>query len=1110
MTNRRRSEWKRTLWGLVGVLLSVGAVGAAWVHHVWTHSDQLLDHVVRRQLGDLAPGLSIDFATCRFDLLRRVRLENVTLTTSDQQPLASIPEVTVAIDRQALAERQQLVIQSITLNRPRVLLSRDLQRQWNWQTVSSSKPMGAALPEWIIEQGRVDVVLEGETPRARSLHELDLKLVPSGANRYLVDGTAELDNKTSNSRRSGETTTLSVNGHWQVTAGTTSLNGKVASLSLDRSLTDFLTTLLPSATHSTPGGLRLAESLAEASFGGRGQVTFRLARWQPGTRWDYKLLLDISGGHLQLPGQPWRFGQIGGKVYCDARHIQVRDLVAREGETTVTINGLVHRRLKPTGRIDVSLEGIPLDSRFRDSLPAAWQVLFDAYSPQGRIDFTSTLRPSSRGDWVPGDSVITARDCRMRHARFPYPLRRVRGTLTQVESTRNLRVDIEAAAGVRPATFRGLIRNAGPTAESAIDIAVDRLPFDKTLLEAVAPNVRRTLESLGLQGAIDLRARLTRPAGPDQKPTTRLTAKFVDAAIRYRGFPWQISELSGTIAAEIAPGAYTWTFDKLAGRHGTARLSGSGYLQGRTGVPGPFSLNIDASDVTLSSDLHAACAPELRTLWNRIALQGLLNGRLEIRRQGRSPVRVTIPGFSIRKGSLRDEGFPYKLQNVHASGSYAVSDDGIRRLALTSLQGQHDTAHVSSDVVFEIDRNRDWTLRLESLSVNGLVADKDFLTALPGGLREMVTNLDPQGPLRLSGLFELRGAGDPSIPITAAWDLETHLKGNRLTTGVRLDDVTGRISSQGKWYGRHAIVNGHFALKDVSLWGYHFSDVKGPFRLRDHDLVIGTSQAFTSIQPGKPRPAIPLAQRVTARAVGGLFTLDAQAQIDKQATYHVKMNMSEAKLQDFAKTYMHDPRDLKGIMRGWVDLKGRGQSPANVTGRGQIQVSPAELYELPIIVQLFDVLSLGPPEQTAFRYAQCDFQLARSRFQFNSIDLVGNSLQLRGRGQATFDGRINLDFYSMLPRSRIPIPFLQPLLGSLTTGWVAVRVNGRTDNPQARIRAAPVLDDALKGFLGALENPGRRQLPPLRPPFTPRTAPRTSQRPVEPTPNRSIRSQRRR
>ncbi|MBQ17060.1 MAG: hypothetical protein CMJ65_08045 [Planctomycetaceae bacterium] len=1108
MSDQQRSEWKRTLWGLIGVLLSVGAVGAAWVHHVWTHSDQLLDQVVREQLDDFAPGLTIDFSGCRFDLLRRVRIDNVTLSTSNQQPLASIPEVTVAIDRQALAKHQQLVIQSITLHRPRVLLSRDSQGQWNWQAVSSSKQLPATLPEWSIEQGRIEVSLEGETSHDRSLHDLDLKLVPSGTNRYLVAATAELDDKTTTPRDNGrQATTLSLNGHWQVTDSTTSLNGKITSLSLDRSLTDFVSEFLPADKDQAP---RLIESLAGASFAGRGQVAFRLDRWQPGSDWNYKLLLDLSAGRLTLPGHPWQFSQIGGKVYCDPRHIQVKNLVAREGETTLAINALVHRRLRSDGRIDISIENIPLDSRFRNNLPPDWQTLFDTYSLAGRVDFTSTLRPSTDGDWLPGDSVITARGCRMRHARFPYPLRQLAGTLTQIGSTRNLQVDIEAFAGSRPATMRGLITNAGPTAESTIDIAVDRLPFDKTLLQAVTPTVRRTLESLGLNGAVDIRAQLKRPPGLNRKPTTHLAAGFVDAVVNYRGFAWPISQLSGTITATITPEGYTWQFDKLSGRHGTARLTGDGYLHGRSGAPGPFSLNIEANDINLDSQLRAACRPELRAVWNRIALRGLLNGRLEIRRQGRSPVRITIPRFVVRQGGLRDAGFPYELRDVHATGNYSVADDRSQQLVLTSLHGQHETVHVSSGVVFTIDPHRDWTLRFEPFSVDGLVSDKDLLTALPDKLRDLATHLNPQGPLQLAGLIELRGAKDPKIPMTAAWDLETRLAGNSLTTGVRLDEVTGRINSRGKWYGTHAIVNGDFQLKNVTLWDYRFTDVRGPFHLMDHDLVIGTSQAFTRQQSGKTQPTIPLSQHVTARAVGGLFTLDAQTRIDKQeADYHVKMNMSEAKLQDFARKYMRDPRKLKGTMRGWVDLRGRGQSPANVTGRGQLQVSPAELYELPIIVQLFDVLSLGPPEQTAFRYAQCDFQLARSRFHLNSIDLVGNSLQLRGRGQATFDGRVNLDFYSMLPRSRIPVPFLQPLLGSLTTGWVAVRVNGRTSNPQARVRAAPVLDDALKGFLGVLENPNqRRQLPPLRIPFTQPTAPRTSRQNLPTSPNRAARQRR--
>ena len=149
----RWSEWKRTLWGLFGLLVITGSAAGIWVHHVWSHSDKLLAQVVRDNLDQLAPGLTVHFSSCHFDLLRRVRVENIELTTPDGQPLASVPQITVAIDRQTLAEHQQLVIQQITLHRPHLHLVRDSQDAWNWQDLTRGVAGRTVLPSWTIEDG---------------------------------------------------------------------------------------------------------------------------------------------------------------------------------------------------------------------------------------------------------------------------------------------------------------------------------------------------------------------------------------------------------------------------------------------------------------------------------------------------------------------------------------------------------------------------------------------------------------------------------------------------------------------------------------------------------------------------------------------------------------------------------------------------------------------------------------------------------------------------------------------------------------------------------------------------------------------------------------------
>ena len=156
---RTRSEWKRTLWGLVGLLLVTGSAATIWIHHVWSHSDRLLEQVVRAHLDRLTPGINVEFSSCRFDLLRRVRFDDVELTTIDGQPLASVPRIVISIDREALAERQQLLIQKVTLHQPHLRLVRDTKGGWNWRDLAPQQDERTMFPEWTIDRGRVEITL---------------------------------------------------------------------------------------------------------------------------------------------------------------------------------------------------------------------------------------------------------------------------------------------------------------------------------------------------------------------------------------------------------------------------------------------------------------------------------------------------------------------------------------------------------------------------------------------------------------------------------------------------------------------------------------------------------------------------------------------------------------------------------------------------------------------------------------------------------------------------------------------------------------------------------------------------------------------------------------
>ena len=161
-------------------------------------------------------------------------------------------------------------------------------------------------------------------------------------------------------------------------------------------------------------------------------------------------------------------------------------------------------------------------------------------------------------------------------------------------------------------------------------------------------------------------------------------------------------------------------------------------------------------------------------------------------------------------------------------------------------------------------------------------------------------------------------------------------------------------------------------------------------------------------------------------------------------------------------------------MNGWTQLHGAGENPNTITGTGQLKISPAALYELPVMFQMLNALSSfspTPPSSTAFKHAMANFNVSNGAFRFNSIDLVGDALNLRGRGYAKFNGEIDLDFgFKPLRRPNL----IKVLVTETYRGWTGIDVTGTVSTPRVQLR--PRMDDSLLNFLNAFNPAAAPQL----------------------------------
>lgn len=1090
MTVRSTARWMLVLV----VLLLLGALGYGYA--LMMESDQLVRQAVLQRLEKIAPGWNFRIGRARFDWGRRVRLYDLTLlNAAGDTVLVRVPQAHLVIDIDRFRQYQEIDIQKVRLIQPQVELRQQLDGLWNFSGLTPPPKTTQSLPEFEVQQAGLSVVLEraaGQLPAELNLTAADLQLVPSGRREFLFIGQTHINGAG----------TLSFNGEWTPDDGLWSLEGAIREVTTTGELTALAASLSPefrsrlialdasirksvaerdqaeslpqvasnsTAIPFTPAGPSPASSSQatvvgipdpgiEATF----DVQFGASQQERGTEPEFHLSLQIRRGQITSPALPFPLHELQGQLFFDNQTLKLQGLSARNGVTRFSLDGTVDREQPSySALVKAEIKSLVLDSRLRRQLTPGLGRLYDSLAPSGQVDLSLSVVRTVDGRWGYRDLRATAQDCSVAHSRFPLRVRKVEGTVQQ--RGQQLELDFRGFAGASPVSVKGTVTNPGPVARTELEIVARQLPLDESFRSACPPNLQKTFHSLQLRGMADGVFRLLIPETRPVQLITSLSASVREGAIEYENFPWRVTDLAGEVQFDSARGL--WSFTRLTGRHAGARLAGNGSFRIHSGAPkGQLSLNVAAVDAPLDHSLRDALPEKLRQTWESLALEGTADLQTVIHWTSGRPPDVTVPEFVMHGGSLRLKSFPWLLENVAAQLSWS---DG--NATINSLTATHDETKVRARGLLETTPEGDWRLRLTDAFVDDLIPDREFRRALPGQLRDAVSTINPRGPVSLSGWVEFRGTDRPEDPVTAAWDIESVYSGAEVTAGIDLKNLHGRINTAGQYDGNEVQLEGKLDLDSVVLLDHQLTQVRGPFVLNGQRLTLGSSLALQPVQNENNPPQVPLRDRITARAIDGLITVDGAILLAEEPVYRVKATLSNGKLESYARRYHPTATDIRGVMNGWIDLHGRGNQASGASGHGKLQISPAALWELPVFVQLFNVLSLTPQDRTAFKYAYLEFQLFRQQFQFDLIDLVGDSMSLRGRGTAGLDGRLALDFYSEMPKNRISIPVFSFVVGEVSRGWVGVEVRGTTSDPKATFKTAPQLDNALRRFLSAFD-----------------------------------------
>jgi len=1085
-------------WALsIGLVTAVVAGGAAV--HYWGQRNEFVESQLLQRFEQIAPELHLSIGRTQLDGLHQLTLRNIELSErKSDQPVLRAQLVTISMDAQALLDRQQLVIRNVQVDGAEALVIRNEDGRWNWQDYAWNPPENSSttLPQLDVRQLQVQLRLKhgADIPSARLLLTSPrIQAVPASAHRIDLDGSVE----------HAGTGSMELRGTLDLANGAWKIDGKLRDLTANRKLLDLAQSSSPhvrkeidrlntrvrqalppvrSASTDLDSALIIGSDIRKAPrFQGQLDVDFDVTRKPGQVVPQFRLHVDVRAGHISVPGIPIQLTDVDAAFLADNDGVTLRVHQARYNDAALKgrfemLNG--PDAAPPEGSIQ--LKNFPVDENLRSVCPTKVQELFDKFNPYLRVTGVGRIVRQPNGKWALRDVQATVNEGRLNHYKFQYPLTNIRANLRQrpVHQTNgDVIIDVTQASGIgreTPFTATGWWRNPGPGTESDFTVNVEDFPLDSAFRQALEPKPRKVVESLDLDGIATAKVRFYRPPGIGQKTQLKLGAHVTHARLNFRSFPYEIDRLQGDVTFDSQ--SQHWSFTNLSGQHGTAQIHGDGEFSGRP-KPGILDLNVRANHVALDSDLYNALGDSHRVVWTLMDPEGFCDLTTEIHWTavpGQRPV-VRFPEESpvrLYDARIRPKPFPYEMDVHEAFLSFDPNDPnhaGVQHCRIHSFQASHEDAPITGSGYAQVDAEGLWCVHLQDLNARELPPDDDLRAALPDSWTDMLTQLHQRGRVSLNDSeLEFRGIADSNATVTAAWNMNMQLHGCTFSAGLDVKNVDGHITAQGRLDPDHVLHNaGEIKLRSAEVLDMPLSDVQGPYSIEESRFVLGDANVLETRELTRRNRS---KERVTADAYNGKLYLDAIVDMRPGRGYILFTELRNAQLQEFARQNLRNAGQLSGRVSAWAALQGQGDSARDLKGRGQLEINPAALYEVPVVVELLSALSkldFVVRNRTAFNYAKLSFGVSNERFNFNQIDLIGESLALRGRGSADFQGKLNLDFYSRPPRSsRRSIPIIGQLL-TAPTQWARVKVQGTTSNPHTSYQPTAQLDESMRQFLNA-------------------------------------------
>lgn len=731
---------------------------------------------------------------------------------------------------------------------------------------------------------------------------------------------------------------------------------------------------------------------------------------------------------------PYRLEGLRGGVHFSPEGYTVEEMVGRHGGATVRLTGSATRPgPRVEARFHVSATGVALDEDLRAALSDRQRRAYDLYDPSGTADAeVDVYRPGEDGARPEVTVRLTLRDAAFTYETFPYPLSGATGEIVIAPGRTEIR-GVRGRHGDASLTLAGELVGP-PDKPTRLDLRVTGtdVPLDEDLKQALPERQRQTLETFHLTGLADFEGTLTRSAETDGRLDYDLAIHLKGARMIYEPFPFLAEEVTG----EVRLTRESCRIESLAGFNSGARIEAAGWIDQR---PDDYAMDLTLSgrDVVLGESLRGALGPQVRSAWSHLSPEGRVDVRAHLRKAfgPDEPVDHHV-WVTMRDARARLDLFPYPLE--HVSGELEFEGGEVRLHDLRARTGL-TTFVLGGEIGYDAFGPRlDLSIRADGLRFEGPLRQ-----ALPDLLKRAFEVLRPTGRLDLD-LARLRYGHDENGAGRADWYGTAVLDEVGADPGVAVSGVVGTAEALGTWTDGAMTLQGDLQIQQGQVAEKDFRDT--------HLLLRKTAEA----------DAVAL-HDIEGTFYGGRMEGFAAIGLKPGGAYALNLAVTEVDFERLLREGFRLEHNIHGgTLRGTLGLRAAG---GRVEASGFLRVTDAELYELPLVVRLFNVFRLAASERTAFQKARVLYFLREGRLILGDIRLEGRAMNLYGAGVMEADGRLHLTFLTGKKNDDPLLPALAELMEGVRKQIVVVLVTGTLAEPKVEFRTLSAVTAPIREVL---------------------------------------------